>query len=86
MAVWGGGIRREGVLVRERSRAGWKEETQSKTKGCGLREGCDHHSVLFLSQTTLPLLCISAATCLCLSDVYAQTKVSCVRQMLEMCW
>ena len=73
------------MSVREGARVGWIEETQSKTKGCGLREGCDQHYVLFLSQTTLPLLCICAATCLCLSDVYAQTKVCYVRQMMEMC-
>ena len=72
MAVWGGGgIRREGVSVREGARVGWKDDKQSNTKGCGLREGCDQHYVLFLSQTTLPLLCICAATCLCLSDAYA---------------
>ena len=82
MAVGGGGIRREGVLVRECSGGGWKEETQSNTKGCGLREGCDQHYVLFWSQTTLPLLCICAATCLCLSDVYAQTKVCYAEQMI----
>ncbi len=35
------------MSVREGARVGWKEETQSKTKGCGLREGCDQHYVLF---------------------------------------
>ena len=35
--AWGGeGIRREGVQVREGSRVGWIEETQMKTKGCGV--------------------------------------------------
>ncbi len=32
----GEGIRREGVQVREGSRVGWIEETQMKTKGCGV--------------------------------------------------
>ena len=32
----GEGIRREGVHVREGSRVGWIEETQMKTKGCGV--------------------------------------------------
>ena len=37
MMAWGGeGIRREGVHVRECSRVGWIEETQMKTKGCGV--------------------------------------------------
>ena len=64
---------------------GWIEETQRKTKGWVLKEGWDEHDVLFLSQTALPLLCICAATCLCLSDVYAQSKVCYVTQMMEMC-
>jgi hypothetical protein len=81
----GRGFRREGVGVRDGARVGWIEETQRKTKGWVLKEGWDEHDVLFLSQTALPLLCICAATCLCLSDVYAQTKVCYVTQMTEMC-
>ena len=40
------------MSVREGARVEWIEETQSKTKGCGCKEGFDEHHVLFLSQTT----------------------------------
>ncbi len=36
MAWGGGGILREGVQVRKRSRVGLIEKTQMKTKGCGV--------------------------------------------------
>ena len=60
-------------MVRERARVGWIEETQRKTKGCGLKEAVVRNHVASLSPSSSPLLCLFAATCLCLSDVYAQT-------------
>ena len=39
------------MSVSEGAMVGWIEETQRKTKGCGLKEGCDDHYILFLSQT-----------------------------------
>ena len=47
MASGGGGIGREGVKFRERTRVGWKEETKRKTKGCGLIEESVIHHVFF---------------------------------------
>ena len=39
------------MSVRAGAMVGWIGETQRKTKGCGLKEGCDDHYILFLSQT-----------------------------------
>ena len=44
----GGGIGREGVKVRERTRVGWIEETKRKTTGCGLVEECVMHHFVFV--------------------------------------
>ncbi len=73
------------MKVRERARVGWIEETQKKTMGCGLKEGSVRNHVASLSPTSSPLLCLFAATCLCLINEYAQTEVCCVRQMRIMC-
>jgi hypothetical protein len=54
MASGGGGIGREGVKVRERTRVGWKEETKRKTKGCGLIEESVMHHVFFWSLIFSP--------------------------------
>ncbi len=55
--LWGGGgIRREGMLVREGLRVGWIEETQRKTIVCGVKEGSDRHHVSFSSPLTCSLL------------------------------
>ena len=56
-------------MVRERARVGWIEETQRKTKGCGLKEAVVRNHVASLSPSPSPLHCLFAATCLCLSDV-----------------
>ncbi len=71
----GRGFRREGVGVRDGAMVGWIEETQTKTKGWVSKEVQDEHDVLFLSQTALPLLCICAATCLCLQRVFLKQSV-----------
>ena len=39
------------MSVRAGAMVGWIGETQRETKGCGLKEGCDDHYILFLSQT-----------------------------------
>ena len=73
--AWGGkGIRREGVEVREGSRVGWIEETQMKTKGCGVYEGSDRNHVAFWSPTHCSSLCFCAGKFLCLSVVCAETS------------
>ena len=43
----GGGIGKEGVKVRKRTRVGWIDDTKRKTKGCGLIEESVMHHVLF---------------------------------------
>ena len=50
MASGGGGIGREGVKVRERTRVGWIEETKRKTTGCGLVEDSVMHHFVFVAQ------------------------------------
>ena len=79
---WNG---REGVLVRERARAGWIEETQRKTKGCGLKEESVMHHSVFLSPPTCTLLWIIAKTWQCLSEVHAETRACVAAKMLFMC-
>ncbi len=85
MAGGGEGNGREGVMVRERTRVGWIEETERKTKGCGLKEAVVRNHVASLPPSSSSLLCLFAASYLCLSDVYARTEACYVRQMMEMC-
>ena len=54
-------------------------------KGVGCKERFDEHHVLFLSQTTSPMRCFCAVTCLCLSDLFAKTKACYVQKVVEMC-
>jgi hypothetical protein len=77
----GGGIRREGVQVREGSRVGWIEETQRKTRGCGLKEGSDQLHVVFMSPNNCSLLCICDGPCLSLSVLYAETRACVAARM-----
>ena len=48
MVLGGGRIRREGVNVRELAWVGWTEETQRKTKGCGVKEGSERNHVVVM--------------------------------------
>jgi hypothetical protein len=48
MVLGGGRIRREGVNVRELAWVGWTEETQRKTKGCGVKEGSERNHVVLM--------------------------------------
>jgi hypothetical protein len=61
LKVWlkggGGGIRREGMLVRKGSRVGCIEETQRKTMVCSVKEGSDRQSTMFLFRTHSLVLC-----------------------------
>ena len=53
--MFGEGIRREVVEVREGSRVVWKEETQRKAKGCGLKERSEEQYVFVCPQP--PVTC-----------------------------
>ena len=44
------------MLVREGSMVGWIDETQGKTRVCGVKEGSDSHHVSFSSLITCSLL------------------------------
>ncbi len=57
----GEGFGREGMLVREGSMVGWIDETQGKTRVCGVKEGSDSHHVSFCSLITCSLLCFVLA-------------------------
>ncbi len=52
----GEGFGREGMLVREGSMVGWIDETQGKTRVCGVKEGSDSHHVSFSCLITCSLL------------------------------
>jgi hypothetical protein len=73
------------LRVREGAWVGWKEETKRKRMECDLKEGSDGNHVAFMSETTLPLLCVCAVTFLCLSGNYAKTKACYVQIVIEMC-
>lgn len=81
----GGRIGREGVEVREGSKVGWIEETQTETKGCGLKEGSDLHHGVFRFPTTCSLLCSWRDTFLSLSVLYAETRTCVAARKWFMC-